>query len=208
MINLKESIAIVLISIILGFFISLITSFQAFFYSLLIIFIVILINILAKKITAYYLDSQIEIKIWNFQQWGYKKSQYMKKPFPIGIFMPILTAIITLGYVVWSACLTFDVKAKQYRAAKRHGLYTFSEMTEYHIGLIAASGIIINLIFALIGYLAGLTEFARLNIYFAFFNMIPLSDLDGNKVFFGSLVLWSFLAIITLIALAYTILLI
>jgi Zn-dependent protease len=49
----------------------------------------------------------------------------------------------------------------------------------------------------------GFSEFSRLSIYFAFFNMIPISDLDGNKIFFGSLILWSFLAALVLIGLGY-----
>ena len=53
----------------------------------------------------------------------------------------------------------------------------------------------------IISYLLGYPDFARLNLYLAFFNMIPISDLDGNKIFFGSIVLWSFLATIVLIGL-------
>ena len=97
------------------------------------------------------------------------------------------------------ASLVFDVSPKVYRAAKRHGLYSFSEMTEYHLGIIAASGIIINLAAAIIGYLLGFSDFARISIYFTFFNMIPLSDLDGNKIFFGNTVIWSFLASLVVI---------
>ncbi len=208
MINHKEIFTIIIVSIVLGFFISMMVSLEAFLYSLLFIFLVILINVLAKKVASYYLDSEMEIKLWEFKRWGWKKHHYFKKPFPIGAFLPIFTTIVSLGYVVWSACLTFDVKPKKYRAAKRHGLYAFSEMTEHHIGLIAAFGIMANLLFAILGYLIGFPEFARLNIYYAFFNLIPLSSLDGNKIFFGSLVLWSFLAAITLIALGYAILLI
>ena len=81
-------------------------------------------------------------------------------------------------------------------------------MTEEHIGLIAASGIFANLFLGIIGYLIGFPLFAKLSIWFAFFNMIPISNLDGNKIFFGNLVLWSFLAIITLIGLGYTFLLV
>ena len=46
------------------------------------------------------------------------------------------------------------------------------------------------------------------NIWFVFFNLIPVSDLDGNKIFFGNNVLWVVLAIVSLIALGYTIFLI
>src|SRR3989344_5153389 len=115
----------------------------------------------------------------------------------------IILAILTFGRVVWMASLVFEVKPTTYRAAKRHGLYSYSEMTEAHIGYIAAVGILANLFFAFIGYLLGFSEFSRLSIFYVFFNMLPFSDLDGNKVFFGNIILWSFLAALTLIGLAY-----
>jgi len=208
MITKKEIIWIILAVIILGFSISFLRETEFLLYSILAIFLVLVTNITAKKITASYLDSEIEIKLWHIKRYGFKPKKHFKKPFPIGAFLPIILSVLSLGYVKWLASLVFDVKPKIYRAAKRHGLYSFSEMTEYHIGLIAAAGIFANLFFAVIGYLFGFPYFARLNIYFAFFNMIPISDLDGNKIFFGNLIIWSFLAIITLIGVAYCILLI
>jgi len=73
---------------------------------------------------------------------------------------------------------------------------------------IAAVGVFANIFFAIIGYLINQPEFAKLNIYFAFFNLIPLSELDGNKIFFGSLILWVLLIIITLVGLLANILVI
>lgn len=208
MINQKEAIAIIVITIVLGFLISLVKSVEIFLYALLAVFLVVVINVIAKKIAGYYLESEIEVKLWETQRYGFKAHKYFKKPFPTGVFLPILTTIISLGYVVWMACLTFEVKPKVHRAAKRHGLYSFSEMTEHHLGLMAAAGILANLIFAIIGYLTGFTDFARLNIYYAFFNMLPISNLDGNKIFFGNLVIWSFLAALVLIGLGYVFLVI
>ena len=63
-------------------------------------------------------------------------------------------------------------------------------MTDWHIALIAVAGIIINLIAAIIGYVAGFETFAKLNIWFAAWALIPLSSLDGSKIFFGSRPLW------------------
>jgi Zn-dependent protease len=103
------------------------------------------------------------------------------------------------------ASLVFDVKAKVYKAAKRHGQFSFSEITEFQIGLIAASGIILNFILAIAGYLIGFELFSKLNIYYAFFNMFPISNLDGNKIFFGNLTMWAFLATLTLIGMIATI---
>jgi len=210
MLNKKEIITIIITTIILAFAISLIKSLETFLYTLLAVFFVIIINIFAKKIASFYLDSEIEIKLWEIKRYGFKVHKHFKKPFPIGAFLPIISKIFLFPFnsFVWMASLVFDVKPKIYRTAKRHELYSFSEMTEYHLGLIAAAGILANLVFAVIGYFLGFTDFVKLNIYFAFFNMLPISDLDGNKIFFGSLVLWSFLTSIVLIGLVYIILVI
>lgn len=208
MINKNEIFTILLITLILAFTISLLKISENFLTVLISIFIIITANIFAKKITSYYLDSEIEIKLWEIKRYGFKPKKQFKKSFPAGAFFPILITAFSFGYLKWMASLVFDVKPKIYRAAKRYGLYNFSEMTEYHIGLIAGSGIFINLILAIIGYLIGFDEFSKLNIYYAFFNILPISDLDGNKIFFGSLILWSFLAAIVLIGLAYVFLVI
>lgn len=205
----KSEIAPILATtIILAFAISLVRTLEIFLYTLLAIFLVLIINIVAKKIASYYLESEIEMKLWEARRFGYRTHWHLKKPFPIGAALPIIVTALTFGYVTWMASLVFDVKPKIYRAAKRHGLYSFSEMTEWHIGLIAAAGVVANLFFAIIGYLLGFADFARLNIYFAFFSILPISELDGNKIFFGNLALWSFLAAITLIGVGYAILLV
>ncbi|MFH1801734.1 MAG: hypothetical protein ABH804_02805 [archaeon] len=201
MLNKNEIITILLVSIVLGFVVSLVKSFNAFLYALLAVFLVLGVNIFAKKIAGYYLESEIEIKLWEISRYGWTAGSRFKKPIPAGILVPILVLVFSFGYVKWLGSLIFDVKPKIYRAAKRHGLYKFSEMTEWHLGLIAASGIIANIFFAIVGYLIGYSEFTRLNIYYAFFNILPLSNLDGNKIFFGSLVLWSFLVSLVIIGL-------
>lgn len=211
MFNTKEIAYIILITIILAFSITLMKTSTMFGYIALSMLIIILVNVVAKKMMSFYLDSQIKIRLWEWQRYGFKPSAYFKKPFPIGAFLPVIIAILTLGNIKWLASLVFDVKAKTHRAAKRFGLYSYSEMTEYHIGLIAAAGVVANLLMAVIGYLIGFPEkmqFATLNIYYAFYNMLPLSDLDGNKIFFGSIILWSFLAALTLVGLFYALFLI
>ena len=200
----KKEVAIIgIISIILAFIFSFLEGITTFFYFFIAILFVIFINSIAKKISSYYLDSEIEIRLWEVKRYGFKPHKHFKRSFPSGIFFPLITALVSLGYFVWMASLIFEVKPKIYRAAKRFGLYSFSEMTEQHIGLIAASGVLINLFFAIIGYLTGFSDFAKLNIYYAFFSIIPFSDLDGNKIFFGSVVLWSFLVALILIGLGY-----
>ena len=203
MLNKKEIILILVITLIISLTVSFLKGVNFFLSSLIAVFFVILINILAKKVSSYYLESEIEIKLWEISRLGFKPQEHFKKPIPAGIFFPIIWRIIffPLQSFVWMASLIFEVKAKVYRAARKHGLYTFSEMTENHIGLIAASGIVANIIFAILGYLIGFPEFSRINIYYAFFNLIPISNLDGNKIFFGSKILWIFLTVLVSIGL-------
>lgn len=208
MINLKEIILTIAIAVVLGVTISLLETWDLLLTSLILVFIILALNILAKKAMAYYLDSEIEVKLWNIERYGFKPNQKFKRPFPAGIFVPVVFSFITLGTLKWMASLVFDVKAKVHRAAKRHGLWSFSEMTEYHIGLIASAGIFVNLLAAIVGYLINQPEFSKLNIYYAFFNMLPISDLDGNKIFFGSRVIWTTLAIITLVGMFYALFLV
>ncbi len=211
MFNKKEIINLLVVIVVLSFSVTLFGNLNLFPYVLLSVFLIVSLNSLAKKITSYYVDSEIDIRIWKVYQYGFKPKKHFKKPILAGLIFPIIISIITFGYVKWLGSLVFEVQPKVYRAAKKYGLYRFSEMTEAHIGLIAASGIVVNLFFAILGYLIGIPSemnFVRLSVFYAFFNMLPVSSLDGNKIFFGSVVLWSFLASITLIAMAYAFLLI
>jgi hypothetical protein len=209
MINKREILITALVILILAMSLNLPIStsweWKTILYTLLAVFIIVGVNILVKKWVAYRLDSEIEMRVWEIGKFGFAKEKHSKKPIPIGAFLPILSKIIffPLNSFIWMASLVFEVKPRIYRGAKRFGLYTFSEMTEYHLGLIAASGIVINLIMAVVGYLLGFSLFARLNIYYAFFNMLPISELDGNKIFFGNLLLWSFLASLVLIGIIF-----
>lgn len=217
MINKKEIGALIIVSLITAFAVALAKNFafnsKLFFLALLGVFALILANMLVKKSVAYFLESEIEVKIWEIRRWGFRTGQHWKRAFPLGAFAPLISKIVLFPFTsfAWMASLVFDVKAKAYHAAKRHGIYSFSEMTEEHVGRIAAAGIFANILLAIVFYFVGGTFgtlFAKLNIWFVFFNMIPISDLDGNKIFFGNLVLWSFLAVVTLIGLGYTIFLV
>ncbi len=204
MLKLKEFVFVIAIALILAFSFTVASGFENFLFILLSFLAIIFINVFAKKIAAFFLESEIEIRIWEISRYGFKPHRRFKRNVPLGAILPIVISALSIGLVQWMASLVFDVKAKTYRAAKKHGLYRFSEMTETHIGLIAASGIFANILFAIIGYFIGLPEqmnFVIISIYFIFFNLIPISDLDGNKIFFGNIVLWTFFATISLISL-------
>ncbi|MBU2504094.1 MAG: hypothetical protein KJ879_03540, partial [Nanoarchaeota archaeon] len=160
MINRNEIISILAVIVSIAVSFTLFKSFAAFPKILLAVFLVVLINVLAKKVASFYLESEIEFSPWTIQRYGFKPGYYFKRPFHAGVIFPLITALVSLGNFVWMASLIFEVKPKVYRAAKRHGLYSYSEMTEHHIGLIAAAGVVANLLFAVVGYLIGFPEFS------------------------------------------------
>ena len=208
MLTKKEFFSVIVVSIILGVIISLVETLNLFLTSTLMIFLVIVINIFAKKIMSYWLDTDIETKIWELRQFGYKKHMHFKKFVQMGIFIPLILKFLSIGLINWMACLTFDASGKVYRAARRHGIYAFSEVTEEEMGWIAGAGIVANLLFAVVAYLIGQETFAKLSITYAFYNVLPIFDFDGAKIFFGNVPFWSFLAILCCIGIFATILIV
>jgi len=207
MLNKKELLNIVIIILVLALSISLFNIRESFFPTLLAIAIIILLNVFLKKLTSYYLDIEMTIKMWEIRQWGFQKHFRFKNLVNLGVIMPFVLKVISLGYLNFTASLVFDVKAKVYRAAKKHGLYAFSEISEAQIGAIAAMGIAGNIIASIVGYILGFPDFARLSLGFAFWNLLPISNFDGNKIFFGGAsrsngpILWCFLMLLVLIGL-------
>lgn len=165
--------------------------------------VIISLNILTKRIVGYYFETEVKTKFWSLHHFGFRKDYHFKTPIPM-IWLPLLLSLITKGFLWWLAILEFDVEAKAERASRRHGLYRFTEVTEWHMAWIAIWGIIVNVIAAIIGYILGFEFFAKLGIYYVIWSLIPLSSLDGSKIFFARRILWIFMAIIGLILLWWT----
>lgn len=207
MITRKEIFSILTTAVLFAIIITLFSSPMDLLTMFVIVFVVIFINVLSKKVIGFYLDVDIEHRIWSLKQWGIKKHFRFKDYVQAGIFVPLIIKFLTYpfwGGINWLASLTFDASGKVYRAAKRHGIYWFSEVTEEEMGWIASTGILASLALGFIGYMIGQETLAKISITYAFFNMIPIYDLDGTKIFFGSKVLWSVLAIVTSLAFVAT----
>lgn len=200
----KEFFSMISISLVIGTVLSIsaetVESWQSYiFVTIGIAFLVILINSVFKKIMAHYFQAEVEISVWQFRRIiyptsktivGVKPHQYMKSWFPAGFFFPLIIKLLSFGLFNWMACLTFDVKGTIYRAARRWGMYQYSEVTENEMAWIAFAGIFANIVFAILAYLTNMPLFAKVNLVYAFYNSIPISNLDGTKMFFGYSKLW------------------
>lgn len=200
MLKKKEIASILIVAIVLAFVISLVETIEIFLYTLLTIAIIIVVNIAGKKIAGHYYDTNVKIKLWEIKRYGYKVHHCFKKPFPMGIVFPFITTALTFGWISWMGCLVFDVKAKVHKAARRHkeAIYSFSDVTEWQTGIIATWGLAANLLASIVGVWLGFPEFASLSIFYAFYNVLPISSLDGKKMLFAHELLWAISAAIIL----------
>ncbi|OIO81500.1 hypothetical protein AUJ84_00990 [Candidatus Pacearchaeota archaeon CG1_02_32_132] len=207
--NEKEIIHVIIAIIILSIVISFTELIQTNFYYLgtAIIFasIIIITNVLGKKVAASFLDASVEHSILSWSRYGFKPDWHLKKEIPSGAILPLVFSAFSLGYIKVMAILTYDTSALKRRAAKRFGHYSYTEMTDFHTALVGAGGIVITLLLAFITYWTGPETLARMAAFYAFWNMIPVSKFDGTQIYFGSRVLWTILTLITLLFAAYAI---
>ena len=167
--------------------------------------IFILVIVLAKKAAANALDADVEHEIWEVSRYGLRAGWHLEKPIPAGIILPIFISIFSLGTLIVLTFLTYETRALKRRAAKRFGFYSYTEMTDWHIALIGAAGIIAALIVSIVLYSVkyNLEYFAIISTLYAFFNMVPFSKLDGAQIFYGSKLLWTTLALVTVLFVIY-----
>jgi len=192
----KESSVIFISALVIGLGLSFTgQGFSTFLIAFTTILMIILINVFAKKLFGYHLETNVTTKFWTWYHYGLKNKDHLNAPLAM-IWMPLVTSLITMGNFVWLAITEFDVTARPERVAKRHGLYRYTEVTEWHMSLIAATGIMANIFFGILAYFFGFEYFAKLSIIYAFWSIVPLGRLDGSKIFFGSRNLWFGLSII------------
>lgn len=201
----KETFIVLLASIILALVISfnkndlLLTAFISFF-------IVISANVLTKKIVGYMFETNIKIKFWSWYQYGFRKDSHFKVPLPM-LWLPLFIGLFSKGTLWWLAILEFDVEPRTEKVSRRHGLYRFTQVTEWHMGIIASFAILTNILLGLIAYFIGFELFAKISFSYAFWSIIPLSSLDGTKILFSSRALWITTAVISLIFFAWALIL-
>lgn len=158
-------------------------------------------NILSKKIIANSLDADVEHEIWTVNRYWFKAHQYIEPKIPAGIIFPLFFSIFSLGLFTVPTILTYEATALKRRVAKRFGYYSYIDMSEWHFSLIGAAGIVFCLLFSVILYLLpyNLEYFAILSTLYAFFNLIPISKLDGAQIFYGSRILYTAVGLLTLL---------
>ncbi len=197
--------AVIVLTAIAGFPFILESNLQELPKTLLFSIVLITVVVGAKKFMANSLDADVEHEIWQFSRYGFRTDWRLKKPVPAGIILPIFLSLFSFGSACVPTILTYETCPLKRRAAKRFGPDSYTEMTDWHISLIGAAGIISALILSIVLYSLkyNLEYYAIISTIYAFFNMLPLSKFDGAQIFYGSRLLWTTLAMIVCIFVIY-----
>lgn len=208
MFNKKETTWIIIIAIIFGFLIAFAYESETeslIFNDSLIVFLIsfpiILTSVFIKKLAAKHFSVDIQFQIWEFQRYGLYTRSYFKKPIPIGLILPFFLTIMSLGIIKPFAFLQFKSKPSKTRILKKRGAHRRGEVNESDLAFISAWGLWGLIILAIIGSLINFPDLTKYAVYFGIWNLLPISNLDGAKLFFGSLINWILLAITYIIAL-------
>lgn len=202
MFTIKEIIWILIAILIGGFVIGLSSSLRPSLIGLLWASIIILVSVIAKKITAPFYSLKIEHKAWGFKRWGWYERSEFKKPIPLGIILPFFFSVLSLGIIKPLTLLQFDAEnLANKRALRKRGAYRYSEINDSDIAFTAAWGFWALILLAIIGFFLKQPEITKYSIYYGIWNLIPFSNLDGTKIFFGSLINWILLVIVYVISL-------
>lgn len=160
----------------------------------LIVAISILIKESVMKLVSLSKSLESEYEIWNMHRVWFGSYGKLKKGIPAGIILAILFTFMSKGKFFFAAIGVHNFKEKLGARTGRSKIFIeyFEEAT------IALSGVMTHVflvIFAVIlsKFIArDLTNLVRINFSLALFSLLPFSDLDGAKIFFGSKILYIF----------------
>ena len=191
MFSKKEIIWIIIAILIGGFLIEINEELKLDLIGLLWATIIILVSVFAKKITAPIYNITIEHKIWSFKQWWFTTRSHFKKPIPIGLILPFFLSILSLGLIKPFTILQFDSEnLTKKRILKKRGSYRYSEINDSDPAFTAAWGFWALILLTVVASLLKQPELAKYSLYYGIWNLIPISQLDGSKLFFGSFINW------------------
>ena len=197
----KEVYWIIIAIIILGFVIEFSEKYTLTATGFIYAAIIILTSVLIKNLAADYFHVIIEHKIWSFKQWWFTKRAHFKNPVPIGLIIPFFITFVSIGAIKVMTILQFDGKPSSKKLLKKRGTVRKSEVNESDFAFISAWASWALIFLAIIASLIKQPELAKYAICYGFWNLLPISQLDGSKLFFGSFVNWLLLIIAYIISL-------
>jgi len=172
-----------------------------FFYVLLLSSISFLTLVLGYKLAARYYESKATIRLAYIQRFWFSREAEIKKievagkkvqRLYLGVFLAIFAMLVSAGKFFFTAFYTFD------SSTSRLG-HRWRNVTNFEEAIISFSGLIASLILLMLFKLSSIDKGITILTWLILFNLLPLSNLPGGKIFFGSRVLY----ILTIILFAF-----
>jgi len=164
---------------------------------LIIFAVIILVNVIAKKIASHYLEVNSSVHIWDFRQYWFAESWKFAKPVPIGLLLPPVLIVFTYGTIKWLGMLQTEFEEKLTKLVRKRKPWSYPGLRDLDISLILLAGFVANIVLALVSMKFS-PQFAALALLYCFYNLIPIGKLDGFKLLMNNRALY----VLTLVLLA------
>ncbi len=141
-------------------------------------------KLIAKKYHAH-----STFRLWTMQRWWFTKNAKFKSPFMAGIIIPLFFSLISNGFLKFAAIGSSEMTAiDKKRIGKKYKHISEQELAKIHL----VGPLTILLLSLILMQFPGFGEIVKIAYTLAIFSMLPISGLDGGKVFFSSLPLYIF----------------
>ncbi len=175
--------------------------FDNWIFNLISIFFFLIISILIREVVVKFFskrhDAISEYEIWRIKRVWFGNIGKLSRSFPLGILMALFITLGSKGRLFFSAIGIHNLSEnKSARLGRKQLNLNYLEESQ-----IVSTGILAHIFLGVIGVIIGnyfginTLKFVNINFFMALFNMIPLSNLDGTKIFFGSLFTYVFLLV-------------
>lgn len=167
--------------------------------------LVVLVHYFGHKWAARRYGTDIIHRVWGIRRYGFATKAHFPvkfhlwgitiipiESFPLGSVLAVIVSFLSNGKFFFTAVESFDIKSDEYARLGRWRL----KVLEREIARIAFAGPAANIIFAFIlqsfNKSGMFDQIILISCLYALCHMIPWSQLDGAKIFFGSLYLYVF----------------
>ncbi len=167
--------------------------------------LVVLVHYFGHKWAARRYGTDVVHKVWGIRRYGlHARAHFPIKihlwditvipmnSFPLGSVLAVIISFLSNGGFFFTAVESFDIKSDEYTRLGRWRL----KVLEREIARIAFAGPAFNIIFAFILKSFNTSEMFNqlilISCLYALYHMVPWSQLDGAKIFFGSIYLYVF----------------
>ena len=161
----------------------------------LLVSVAILFRELIIKLFAKRHEAIREYAPWLIHQFWFNKK--ISRGLPFGIFLSLIGAVVSSGKLFFTALGVHDLRENTNPRVGRK----FQNLEYREEAQIVSMGVLANLFLAIAGLIIGylfnlnMSLFVTINFWIVLFNIVPISELDGAKIFFGSLLTYVFLLI-------------